>query len=70
MVNGKTVGAFLNEQHTPVNQHDKIDPAADTKVTNGMKVTVDPAFQVTVNDAGKKRKYGRLRLRSLTFNAA
>ncbi|WP_146738142.1 ubiquitin-like domain-containing protein, partial [Bacillus tropicus] len=21
----KTVGAFLNEQHTPVNQHDKID---------------------------------------------
>ncbi|SDK64749.1 Uncharacterized conserved protein YabE, contains G5 and tandem DUF348 domains [Bacillus velezensis] len=52
----KTVGAFLNEQHTPVNQHDKIDPAADTKVTNGMKVTVDPAFQVTVNDAGKKKK--------------
>ncbi|MBT2713901.1 DUF348 domain-containing protein [Pseudomonas sp. ISL-88] len=52
----KTVGAFLNEQHTPVNQHDRIDPAANTAVENGMKVTIDPAFQVTVNDAGKKKK--------------
>ncbi|MGY3839414.1 ubiquitin-like domain-containing protein [Bacillus atrophaeus] len=52
----KTVGALLDEQDFDVKEHDQIDPAIDTEISKDMKITIDPAFQVTVNDAGKEKK--------------
>ncbi|MCY9188855.1 G5 and 3D domain-containing protein [Bacillus mojavensis] len=52
----KTVGALLDEQDVDVKEHDQIDPAIDTEVSKDMKINIEPAFQVTVNDAGKEKK--------------
>ncbi|MBU2661740.1 ubiquitin-like domain-containing protein [Bacillus cabrialesii] len=52
----KTVGALLDEQDVDVKEHDQIDPAIDTDISKDMKINIEPAFQVTVNDAGKQKK--------------
>ncbi|MFH0348753.1 ubiquitin-like domain-containing protein [Bacillus vallismortis] len=52
----KTVGALLDEQDVDVKKHDQIDPAIDTDISKDMKINIEPAFQVTVNDAGKQKK--------------
>lgn len=56
MVNSKTVGALLDEQDVDVKEQDQIDPAIDTDISKDMKINIEPAFQVTVNDAGKQKK--------------
>lgn len=52
----KTVGEFLKEQNITVNEHDKLQPAVDTKIKNGLKVQVDKAFPLTLKVDGKKEK--------------
>ncbi|PJZ02290.1 hypothetical protein CPT06_00195 [Bacillus vallismortis] len=52
----KTVGALLDEQDVDVKEHDQIDPAIDTDISKDMLINIEPAFQVTVNDAGKQKK--------------
>ncbi|MBG9769305.1 ubiquitin-like domain-containing protein [Bacillus vallismortis] len=52
----KTVGALLDEQDVDVKEHDQIDPAIDTDILKDMQINIEPAFQVTVNDAGKQKK--------------
>ncbi|MEK5209925.1 ubiquitin-like domain-containing protein [Bacillus sp. FSL R5-0603] len=52
----KTVGALLDEQDVDVKEQDQIDPAIDTDISKDMKINIEPAFQVTVNDAGKQKK--------------
>ncbi|CAN2247289.1 ubiquitin-like domain-containing protein [Bacillus vallismortis] len=52
----KTVGALLDEQDVDVKEHDQIDPAIDTDISKDMQINIEPAFQVTVNDAGKQKK--------------
>ncbi|MCY8502515.1 MULTISPECIES: ubiquitin-like domain-containing protein [Bacillus] len=52
----KTVGALLDEKDVDVKEHDQIDPAIDTDISKDMKINIEPAFQVTVNDAGKQKK--------------
>ncbi|NTU28199.1 DUF348 domain-containing protein [Bacillus tequilensis] len=52
----KTVGALLDEQDVDVKEHDQIDPAIDTDISKDMKINIEPAFQVTVNDGGKPKK--------------
>ncbi|MCY9256000.1 ubiquitin-like domain-containing protein [Bacillus spizizenii] len=52
----KTVGALLDEQDVDVKEQDQIDPAIDTDISKDMKIKIEPAFQVTVNDAGKQKK--------------
>ncbi|MCY7783504.1 G5 and 3D domain-containing protein, partial [Bacillus sp. S20C3] len=52
----KTVGALLDEQDVDVKEHDQIDPAIDTDISKDMKINIQPAFQVTVNDGGKQKK--------------
>ncbi|MGY0431201.1 ubiquitin-like domain-containing protein [Bacillus rugosus] len=52
----KTVGALLDEQNVDVKEQDQIDPAIDTDISKDMKINIEPAFQVTVNDAGKQKK--------------
>ncbi|MDI6586947.1 ubiquitin-like domain-containing protein, partial [Bacillus subtilis] len=34
----------------------QIDPAIDTDISKDMKINIEPALQVTVNDAGKQKK--------------
>ncbi|MCY8534453.1 ubiquitin-like domain-containing protein [Bacillus vallismortis] len=52
----KTVGALLDEQDVDVKEHDQIDPAIDTDISKDMQINIEPAFRVTVNDAGKQKK--------------
>lgn len=52
----KTVGALLDEQDVDVKEQDQVDPAIDTDISKDMKINIEPAFQVTVNDAGKQKK--------------
>ncbi|KFI02161.1 ubiquitin-like domain-containing protein [Bacillus spizizenii] len=52
----KTVGALLDEQDVDVKEQDQIDPAIDTDISKDMKIKIEPAFQVTVNDARKQKK--------------
>ncbi len=70
MVNSKNGRCITGRKDVDVKEHDQIDPAIDTDISKDMKINIEPAFQVTVNDAGKQRRSGRLRLRSLTFKTA
>ncbi|MFC4558543.1 ubiquitin-like domain-containing protein [Virgibacillus kekensis] len=50
-----TVGAFLKEQHINLSEHDQSSHNASDKLSEGLKLTIDKAFQVTIND-GKDKK--------------
>lgn len=53
----KTVKDVLKNADIEVNQHDDIEPALATTVSDNMPITIAKAFRVTVKDGGKKSKH-------------
>ncbi|MCU9615299.1 ubiquitin-like domain-containing protein [Caldibacillus lycopersici] len=51
-----TVGQFLKEQNLVVNDQDKLNVAADTKIKNDLEIQLDVAFKVVVNDGGTEKE--------------
>ncbi|MEN1966472.1 ubiquitin-like domain-containing protein [Lentibacillus sp. N15] len=55
----QTVGAFLDKPKNglSVSKHDELSFNRGDELKDGMQLTIDKAFQITVNDGGKKKKY-------------
>ncbi|UFU01511.1 ubiquitin-like domain-containing protein (plasmid) [Radiobacillus kanasensis] len=51
-----TVGAFLQENEIAISEHDKLSVAQEDEIKNGMNISIDQAFQITLTDAGKEQK--------------
>lgn len=51
-----TVGEFFAENNLSFTKHDDVSHTADDAIEDGLKLEVAQAFQVTVNDGGKKKK--------------
>ncbi|WP_449538319.1 ubiquitin-like domain-containing protein [Ferdinandcohnia sp. Marseille-Q9671] len=52
----KTVADLFIREKIEVTEHDKINPGLDTKLKEDMKVSVDKAFQLTLNDGGTEKQ--------------
>lgn len=52
---GGSVAEVLNKAHVPVGPDDRVSPALETSVENGMAITVDKAKDVKVNLDGTER---------------
>lgn len=52
-----TVGEFFNLEQLEFNEHDEISHDLSAKLTEGLEITVDTAFQITVIDGEKKAKH-------------
>jgi uncharacterized protein YabE (DUF348 family) len=48
----KTVGDLFKDTKVEITEHDKVNPSLDTKLKEDMKVEVEKAFQLTLNDGG------------------
>lgn len=48
----KTVEDLFKDAKIEITEHDKVNPSLDTKLTQNMKVEVEKAFQLTLNDGG------------------
>ncbi|MFS0821051.1 ubiquitin-like domain-containing protein [Bacillus sp. 1P02SD] len=48
----KTVEDLFKDAKVEITEHDKVNPSLDTKLTKDMKVEVEKAFQLTLNDGG------------------
>src|SRR5699024_2459385 len=51
-----TVGEFLAEEDLTFSDHDKVSHEAKEPIEDGLHMTIDKAFQVKVDDGGKKKK--------------
>ncbi|MCH1626948.1 G5 and 3D domain-containing protein [Fredinandcohnia quinoae] len=52
----KTVADLFNTEKIQLNEHDKINPGLDAKLTKDMEIVVGKAFQLTLNNGGKKQQ--------------
>jgi resuscitation-promoting factor RpfB len=52
----ETVGEFIQEKNINLNEHDKLSVEPSTDITEGLTVTIDKAYEVTLNDGGKEKK--------------
>lgn len=52
-----TVGEFLNKEQIVYNEHDELSHELSTKISEGLHVTIDKAFQIVVKDGKDKAKY-------------
>jgi uncharacterized protein YabE (DUF348 family) len=52
----KTVDALFKNQNIAVSEHDKINPGLDADLKKDMKIVVDKAFQLTLNDGGTEQQ--------------
>ncbi|WP_257351287.1 G5 and 3D domain-containing protein [Pseudalkalibacillus decolorationis] len=52
----ETVKEVLKAENITVSAHDIVKPSLDTKITNQMKITWTPSYQVRVNIDGKEEK--------------
>src|SRR5690625_392006 len=50
-----TVGEFLADNLT-ISDHDKVSHEAKESIEDGLHITIDKAYQVTIDDGGKKKK--------------
>ncbi len=48
----KTVEDLFKDAKVEITEHDKVNPSLDTKLTKDIKVEVEKAFQLTLNDGG------------------
>lgn len=51
----KTVKEFLTESEIAVKEQDQLSVPLETKIKQGLKIHLDTAFQVVVNDGGEER---------------
>ncbi|MFS0673850.1 ubiquitin-like domain-containing protein [Ornithinibacillus sp. 179-J 7C1 HS] len=51
-----TVGDFLKEKNLSFSEHDELSVALDTAIKDGINVTVEQAFQISIQDGGKEEK--------------
>jgi len=51
-----TVGEFLAEEDLTFSEHDKVSHEAKETIEDGLHMTIDKAFQVKIDDGGKKKK--------------
>ncbi len=49
-----TVDELLEDENVKVSEYDQLSASRDDKLKEDMKITVDEAFQITVNDGGKQ----------------
>ncbi|RFB10964.1 DUF348 domain-containing protein [Bacillus sp. HNG] len=52
----KTVEDLFKDAKVEITEHDKVNPSLDTKLTKDMKVEVEKAFQLTLNDGGTEKQ--------------
>lgn len=52
----ETIGEFLNENNLSFSDRDHVSHKVDEKITDGLQIDVAKAFQVVINDGGKKQK--------------
>ncbi|MFS0865379.1 ubiquitin-like domain-containing protein [Fredinandcohnia sp. 179-A 10B2 NHS] len=52
----KTVDALFKNQNIEVSEHDKVNPGLDANLKKNMKIVVDKAFQLTLNDGGTEQQ--------------
>ena len=51
-----TVKELIQQENLDVTQHDKIEPALDTKLETDLSLTIDKAFQLTLNVDNKNQQ--------------
>ncbi|MGD6819071.1 ubiquitin-like domain-containing protein [Metabacillus sp. 84] len=51
-----TVGELLKEEGIKTSRHDEISPSPETKITNQLSLSINRAFQLTMNVGGKEKK--------------
>lgn len=52
-----TIGDFLTENNLSLSKHDEVSHKPEEKIVDGLKLTIDKAFQVAVNVGEKKEKF-------------
>lgn len=52
----KNVEDLFKDAKVEITEHDKVNPSLDTKLTKDMKVEVEKAFQLTLNDGGTEKQ--------------
>lgn len=53
----KTVGDMLDEADIELSEHDKVSPGLNERLGENAAITVEQAYEFTLVDEGKKRKY-------------
>ncbi|MFY4777217.1 ubiquitin-like domain-containing protein [Metabacillus sp. RGM 3146] len=56
MTTARTVGDVLKEEHIKLSKFDKVSPSLETKIGKDTALTIDRAFQLTLNNGGKKEQ--------------
>ncbi len=51
-----TVGEFLVENNFSLSEHDELSHGKKDAVSEGLELSIDKAFQITINDGGKNKK--------------
>lgn len=51
-----TVNELIQQQNLDVTEHDKIEPALDTKIERNLSLTIDKAFKLTLNVGEEKQQ--------------
>ncbi|SEQ99164.1 Uncharacterized conserved protein YabE, contains G5 and tandem DUF348 domains [Virgibacillus subterraneus] len=51
-----TVGEFLKENNMTLSEHDEVSHGKSDAVSEGLELSIDKAFQITINDGGKNKK--------------
>ncbi|MGP4109143.1 ubiquitin-like domain-containing protein [Virgibacillus sp. L01] len=51
-----TVGEFLEENNFSLSEHDELSHGKKDAVSEGLELSIDKAFQITINDGGKNKK--------------
>ncbi|MFB4168707.1 ubiquitin-like domain-containing protein [Virgibacillus sp. JSM 102003] len=51
-----TVGEFLKENNMTLSKHDEVSHDKSDAVSEGLELSIDKAFQITINDGGKNKK--------------
>ncbi|MBB6455233.1 uncharacterized protein YabE (DUF348 family) [Salirhabdus euzebyi] len=52
----KTIGDFLKEKNIEVHAEDMLTPTVTTEISEGLEISVNKAYEVTVNDGGEEQK--------------
>lgn len=51
-----TVGEFLKKNNMTLSKHDEVSHEKSDAVSEGLELSIDKAFQITINDGGKNKK--------------
>lgn len=52
----ENVADLFNTEEIQINEHDKVNPGLDAKLTKDMEIVVGKAFQLTLNNGGKEQQ--------------